>query len=80
MIAALLTFAVSGSVFAAQSLMAAARADNNRFGTAMRAVTSIALGLTDAIKINPAAVRPVRATAPATPKAAVRRKACTLKV
>ena len=68
MITLLLTFAVSGSVFAAQSLVVAARADNSRLGTAIgaaksaaRAMKASAVTLSEAIKANAPFAQPTGA-------------------
>jgi hypothetical protein len=81
MIVTLLTFAVSGFVYAAHSLVSAARADKGALGTAVNAAKSIAAavtasapGFSQASVMKPAVI-PVKPVAPNTAK----RKACTLK-
>lgn len=82
MMITLLTFAVTGSSYAAHSLVMAARADKGALGTAVNAAKSIALamkatapGFNQASAMKPAMI-PVKPVAPNT----ARRKACTLKV
>jgi hypothetical protein len=80
MMITLLTFAVTGSVYAAHSLVSAARDDKGALGTAVNAAKSIALAVKattpgfNASVMKPAMV-PVKPVAPKTAK----RKACTLK-
>ncbi len=78
MIVLLLTFAVPGSVFAAQSLVAAAQSGNGALGTAMSVATSIAR---TALGFGGVSAAPKMAAykIPAS-KTAVRGKACTLKI
>lgn len=77
MIITLLTFAVTGSAFAAHALVSAARAEG-AFGTAMKsialAVKATAPGFNQVSVMKPAMV-PVKPVMPRTAK----RRACTLK-
>jgi len=74
MITLLLTFAVSGSVYAAQSLAAAARTENSALGTVIGAAKSIARA------VKTSAVVPATVTVKPVAKTVARRKACTFKV
>lgn len=81
MMITLLTFAVTGSAFAAHTLVSAARDHKSALGTAVNAAKSIALavkatapGFNQASVMKPAMV-PVKPVTPHTAK----RKACTLK-
>ncbi len=76
-----LTFAVTGSAYAAHSLVMAARADKGALGTAVNAAKSIAAavassapGFSQASVMKPAMI-PVKPISPHTAK----RKVCTLK-